>query len=349
MHGGLVATLVFVLFSIAGDVRPVDRNVAVDESVHAADTTRVEFLALGDVNLGRRIGKILLAGDTLHPFVNVADTLARYDIVFANLECPISEQNGQTEHPRNNLIFTAPPVAAWSLKRGGITVVSTANNHALDYGVSAAHETLRWLDSLGIGHAGSAMQRQDVYRPTVITRNGIRIALFACTDFINGSPRGWEYSVAAADSGKLFPQLRVWQDSADFRILSYHGGDEYAGRAPERVRVFMRKAAEAGADLVIGHHPHVPHGLERHGRSWIAHSLGNFVFRQPGRFWAEHAIALSVTLVRADSNCSIGSIRVLPVRCDFQPSWLAPGPEFEKVRARIRALSTEGVEEFVQW
>jgi poly-gamma-glutamate synthesis protein (capsule biosynthesis protein) len=349
MYGALVATLVLVLFSIVGDVHPADADPVSGASMGSSDTTRVEFLALGDVNLGRRLGKVLLTGDTLFPFVNVADTLARYDVVFANLECPVSDQHGQTEHPRNNLIFTAPPVAAWSLKRGGISVVSTANNHALDYGTSAARETLRWLDSLGIAHAGSAPEGQNAYRPAVICRNGIRVALFACTDFINGSPRGWERSIASADTGKLFPQLRVWQDSADFRILSYHGGEEYADRAPQRVREFMRKAAEAGADLVIGHHPHVPHGLERHGKAWIAHSLGNFVFRQPGRFWAEHAIALSVTLVRTDSTCSIGRIRVLPVRCDFQPSWLTPGPEYEKVRARIRALSTEGVEEFVQW
>jgi poly-gamma-glutamate synthesis protein (capsule biosynthesis protein) len=183
----------------------------------------------------------------------------------------------------------------------------------------------------------------------VITRKGIKIAIFAVTDFINGSPRGWERVIAPADTGRLFPRLRVWQDSADFRILSYHGGDEYTERAPERVRSFMRAAVAAGADLVLGHHPHVPHGLERSGDKWIAHSLGNFVFRQPGRFWTEHAIALSVTVEKADSVCRIGRIRVLPVRCDFQPSWLAPGPEFETVRARISALSSDGVEEFVQW
>lgn len=349
MHALLSATLLLVLFTFAGDIQHDTLRVASAPVVGVSDTCRVELLALGDINLGRRVGRILLTGDTLHPFVNVAPELARHDIVFANLECPVSEQGGLTEHPRNNLIFTAPPVAAWSLLRGGVTVVSTANNHALDFGAGAARETLRWLDSVGIAYAGSATPAGDVYRPAVIVRNGIKIAVFAVTDFVNGSPRGWERVVAPADTGRLFPRLRVWQDSADFRILSYHGGDEYTGRAPERVRAFMRAAVAAGADLVLGHHPHVPHGLERRGDKWIAHSLGNFVFRQPGKFWAEHAIALSVTVEKADSVCRVGRIRVLPVRCDFQPSWLAPGPEFDKVRARISALSSDGVEEFVQW
>ena len=349
MHASLGAALLIVLCTFAGDIPHDARQVAPPASPAVSDTARVELLALGDINLGRRVGRILLTGDTLHPFVNVTPEFSRHDIVFANLECPVSEQGGRTEHPRNNLIFTAPPVAAWSLQRGGVTVVSTANNHALDFGAGAARETLRWLDSVGIAHAGSAASDGDVYRPAVIMRNGIKIAIFAVTDFVNGSPRGWERVVAPADTGRLFPLLRVWQDSADFRILSYHGGEEYTERVPDRVRSFMRAAVAAGADLLLGHHPHVPHGLERRGDRWIAHSLGNFVFRQPGRFWAEHAIALSVTIEKTDEQCRVGRIRVLPVRCDFQPSWLDPGPAFDKVRARISALSSDGVEEFVQW
>jgi poly-gamma-glutamate capsule biosynthesis protein CapA/YwtB (metallophosphatase superfamily) len=349
MYGAVVAALILALFTLTGDGQRGEAQDMAPAQVRVPDTLRVEILAVGDINLGRRAGRILLGGDTLYPFVSVAEEFSRHQIVYANLECPVSEQGGVTEHPRSNMIFTAPPVAAWSLKRGGVTIVSTANNHALDYGTGAAAETLRWLDSAGVRHAGSAAKGGDPYRPAIIVSNGVRVAFFAVTDFINGSPKGWEDVVARADTGRLFPCLRVWQDSADFRILSYHGGDEYTDRAPGRVRAFMRAAADAGVDLVLGHHPHVPHGLERRGKAWIAQSLGNFVFRQPGKFWAEHAIALSISIEKVGTLCRIGRIRVIPVRCDFQPSWLAPGPDFDKVRARISALSTEGVEEFVQW
>lgn len=349
MPGTFVVLVLCLLVVFPGD-RPAHRAPTPEQEAMARpDSMRVSFLALGDINLGRRLGRILLSGDTLHPFAAVRDSFAAYDVVFANLECPVSEQGGETEHPRNNLIFTAPPVAAWSLLRGGIDVVSTANNHALDYGDAAAVETVRWLDSVGIHHAGTATGERDAYHPAVIRRNGLTIALFACTEFVNDAPRGWERRVAAADTGRIFPVIRDWQDSADFRILSYHGGQEYTDRPSPAVRRFMRWAVDAGADLVIGHHPHVPHGLERYRDRWIVHSLGNLVFRQPGRYWAQHGIAVACVLERAGTVNRVGAVRVIPLRADFQPHWLPPGPDHEKVRARVRALSTEGAEEFIQW
>lgn len=309
----------------------------------------VRLLAVGDINLGRKAGQILLRGDTLYPFAAVRDTFARFDLVFGNLECPVSEQGGETEHPRNNIIFTAPPVAAWSLHRAGVTVVSTANNHALDYGPAAVGETLDWLDSVGVASAGTCRAAGDPFAPAVLVRNGVRCALFAVTTFVNDSPRGWDRVVAPADTGMLFPRMRVWQDSVDFLILSYHGGVEYAERPSPETRWFARRAVDAGADLVLGHHPHVPHGLEMYRGALIVHSLGNFVFRQPGRFWTRHGIAVDVTLARSDSSCRVESVRVLPVAADFQPSFLVDGPDAEKVLARVRALTTDGTKEFVAW
>ncbi len=332
------------VLSIAGSlgVTRQDAPVAPPDSV-------VRFLAVGDINLGRRAGQLLLKGDTLFPFAAVRDTFALYDIVFGNLECPVSEQGGTTEHPRNNLIFTAPPVAAWSLQRGGITVVATANNHALDYGVPAVGETLHWLDSAGIAHAGSVSSPGDPYIPAILDRQGVRIAFFAVTAFVNGSPPRWKEYVAGADTGRLFPRLRVWRDSADFLILSYHGGAEYAERAGDDTRRFARQAVDAGADLVLGHHPHVPYGLERYRDAWIVHSLGNFVFRQPGRFWTRHGIAVDVTFTKSKDGCRTTGIRVLPVASDFQPAFLADGPDAQKVLERVRALTSDGTKEFVVW
>ena len=102
MHGALVTTLVLVLFSLAGDAHTVGGSPHASDDIRATDTTRVEFLALGDVNLGRRLGRILLTGDTLHPFIKVADAFARHDVVFANLECPISEQ-GDSQNTRGTI------------------------------------------------------------------------------------------------------------------------------------------------------------------------------------------------------------------------------------------------------
>jgi poly-gamma-glutamate capsule biosynthesis protein CapA/YwtB (metallophosphatase superfamily) len=303
------------------------------------EVATVRLLAVGDVNLGRHVGRVMLAGDSLFPFVAARDTFAAYDLVFANLESCLSEQGGETEHPRNNLIFTGPPIGARMLRLAGITMVATANNHALDYGPRGLSETMTNLEAAGITFSGSARRAGDLYEPAVFERNGIRIAFFACTAIMNMRPVGWDTLVAWADTARLFPRMRVWRDSVDFLILSYHGGEEYRDRAGPEVQSFGRAAVEAGADLVLGHHPHVPYGLERRGGKVIVHSLGNFVFRQPGRFWTEHSYGVAVVLEKGSDFTRIGSVRCLPVKCGFQPAFLPPGPDADRVLDRVRMLS----------
>ncbi len=311
--------------------------------------TQVRFLALGDVNLGRRVGQVILKGDTIYPFARVADTLRGYDIVFANLESNISDQQGRTEHPRNNMIFTAPPAAAQALKRAGVRVVATANNHALDFGVSARDQTIRYLDSAGIAHCGTSGKGQSPYLPALLRVNGIRIAFFAVTDLMNGSKSGWKDLVARADTEGLLPAIRAVRESSDVVVVSYHGGVEYAPKASERTRGFARQVLEGGADIVLGHHPHVPYGIESSGGKVAVHSLGNFVFMQPDRYWTRFSFAVSFDIVRDATGTRIRSMRALPLRAGFQPEFLAPGGEAASIREHVRLLSSQDVQEHMTW
>lgn len=310
---------------------------------------RISFLALGDINLGRGVGQRILQGDTLFPFASVADTLRSYDVVFANLESNISDQNGRTEHPRNNIVFTAPPAAAEALRRAGITVVATANNHALDFGESALEQTMAYLDSAGVAHAGTGSRRGECYRPAIIEAEGIRLAVFAVTDIMNSTGGEWTKFVASADTALLLPAVRGVRDSVDAVILSYHGGDEYAGRASGRTRAFVRDVLQGGVDLLIGHHPHVPFGLDAFGGRLAAHSLGNFVFRQPDRYWTRFGFALSAVIVKDTAGTRMESVRCLPLRADFQPAFLSGGKDAQRVLGRIRMLSTREASEKLAW
>lgn len=309
----------------------------------------MSFLALGDINLGRGVGQRILKGDTLFPFAWVVDTLRSYDVVFANLESNISDQNGRTEHPRNNIVFTAPPAAAQALRRAGITVVATANNHALDFGVSALGQTMAYLDSAGVAHAGTGSRRGELYRPAIIVARGIRVAVFAVTDIMNMTGGGWKEHVACADTAALLPAVRAVRDSVDAVILSYHGGDEYAGKASARTRSFGRDVLGGGVDLFIGHHPHVPYGLDALGGRLAAHSLGNFVFRQPDRYWTRFGFALSAVIVKDSAGTRVEAVRCLPVRADFQPAFLSGGEDAARVLGRIRMLSTVEASEKLAW
>ena len=303
----------------------------------------IRLLAVGDVNLGRRVGQEILKGDTLYPFVSVRDSFAGYDFVFANLESQLSDQRGETQNPRNNLIFTGPPDGSCSLKAAGVTVVSTANNHALDYGVRGLRQTLTYLDASGVYHAGTATDSSELLRPVVVERNGVKIALLACTDVMNMEDPMWRRYVAMADTGSLLPRIRALRDSVDFIIVSYHGGEEYADCPTLRTKQFAREMIAGGADLFLGHHPHVPYGIEMYEGKYIVYSLGNFVFWQPDRFWTQRSFAFAADLTKDDKGTRVASFRCLPVRSGFQPEFIRDGKEIDVVLERIRTLSTQSL------
>ena len=301
---------------------------------------RVRFLAVGDVNLGRAVGQEILKGDTLYPFASVKEVFSSYDLVFANLESPLSDQDGETQHPRNNLIFTGPPAGAHSLQKSGVTVVSTANNHALDYGVSAQRQTILNLSAAGVRFVGTSVDSQFLFTPTIIVRNGIRIALFACTDVMNNEDTMWKRYVAAADTSKLLPNIRAYRDSVDFIIVSYHGGEEYRDAPTRATQDFAHSVTAAGADLFLGHHPHVPYGIEEVNGRYIVYSLGNFVFYQPDRYWTQRSFAFSADVVKDGSGTHVVNFQCLPVSCGMQPRFITDELESRRISERIERLSS---------
>jgi poly-gamma-glutamate synthesis protein (capsule biosynthesis protein) len=153
--------------------------------------------------MARAMGKILLKDPAHDPFATVAPLLASADVRFANLEGPLSDQHGETMSPQNPLIFTGPPAGADALARAGFTIVSTANNHAWDYGKRGLVETLENLDRVGVLHAGTGRTREEAYRHVVVERRGMRLAFVAVTDIFNhGALKGHdaEESLARADA-----------------------------------------------------------------------------------------------------------------------------------------------------
>jgi len=318
-------------------------------AVGADSTQEVRLLAVGDINLGRHVGQMILKGDTLFPFAEVGETFRQFDIVFGNLESNISDQQGRTEDPGSNTVFTAPPAAAWSLAKAGFKVLSTANNHALDFGLSARNQTMRFLDSAGIAHVGTGGNGRGLYGPVIMVTKGISIALFAVTDLMNGANSSWKSRVAAADTAELLPAIREARTSVNFIIVSYHGGDEYAERPSARTKAFAWNVLNGGADVFLGHHPHVPYGIDMRGGKIAVYSLGNFVFKQPSRLWTRLSFAFAMTIARSESGTRVSGVRIMPVRVDFQPVFLTSGEEADKIRDRVMSLSSREFAEQCTW
>ncbi|MDE3056453.1 MAG: CapA family protein [Bacteroidota bacterium] len=310
--------------------------------IRASNSAAVTMLAFGDINLGRAVGQKILHGDVDYPFRNIRWLTDSVDIVFANLECQLSDQHGETQDPKHNLIFTGPPEGALSLAHFGITVVSTANNHAFDYGVKALFETIDNLDSEHIAHSGTGKTDSLLYEPLLFVKKGIRFALFAVTDVMNFS-KGWQRYVAEADTANLFPAVRRVKSSVDVVIVSYHGGDEYAVRPSLRTRQFAAACLQQGVQLFLGHHPHVPYGVTKiedgKGTRYIVYSLGNFVFSQPQYYWTQHSIAVRIQFEKSDSMVYLHSFECIPLNASMQPSVATDSTTIAGIVHRVQSLS----------
>jgi poly-gamma-glutamate synthesis protein (capsule biosynthesis protein) len=227
--------------------------------------------------------------------------LARADVRFVNLEGPLSDQHGETMSPRNSLIFTGPPSGADALARALITVVSTANNHAWDYGRSALLETIAELDRVGVAHAGTGATLDAAWAPTVVEARGWRVGLVAVTDVFNFGPLEQSAAsgyIARADAQAVAHSIAVARArGADVVVVSVHGGDEYIDQPQARTRALYHALADAGADLVVGHHPHVVQGVEWYAGKPIFYSLGNVLMQMHrDHEWTGFGLFMRVTL-----------------------------------------------------
>lgn len=308
-------------------------------SVHSPHTDSLTFLAFGDINLGRWIGQKIIHGDTNYPFGQFYLGKDSADFIFANLESIISDQNGRTGDPKHNLIFNGPPQGISILKRVGINIVSTANNHEFDYHKEGVVENIARLTNGGILFAGSNRSKQKVYDPIIIEKNNIKIAIFAVTAFMNYSPKGWKDIVAFADTNRLFPAIRKIRNTVDAVIVSYHGGVEYADSASITVKTFSEECIRNGVTLFVGHHPHVTFGIQQFGNAIIVQSLGNFVFYQPQHYWTQRSYGVKFNFSKIDSIVSIHIERIVPLKVGPQTMILKDSVEKLKLFTRTQKLS----------
>lgn len=314
------------------------------------------LLAFGDINLGRSAGQRILQGEIDFPFEKINVRKYSADIVFANLESPLSDQNGKTVDPKNNLVFTGPPQGAESLSRAGITVVSTANNHALDFGVKALAETIENLHSQQVLHVGTSIDKEKLFQPLIIEKNKIKFAIFAITSFVNFSPKNWRNVVASLDIVTIGKYIARYRNSVDFVILSYHGGVEYANKPATTVIQFAEWCINNGVDVVLGHHPHVTYGINvvtdlspealTKGGKIIVHSLGNFIFNQPQHYWTQRSYGIKIRFEKTSAKRNIAIEKIIPLRVAKQTTELTDSAEVNKLIQRTQKLSNINVSQY---
>lgn len=238
--------------------------------------------AVGDVMLGRYISKVMATRGGDYPFRDVAPALRRGDIVFGNLEAVISADDIAPSYPGKPYNFHASRDAAPALKRAGFTVLSLANNHAMDYGPGSLSETRRLLGENGIASFGAGNTIDEARQPLILTRNKLRFGFLGYgvahsrAVYATGSRAG----IAPISMEEIKKDIVAVRAAVDVLVVSLHWGTEYENTPSRKQREEAHQLIDWGADVILGHHPHVMQGLEVYKGKLIAYSLGNFVFDQ---------------------------------------------------------------------
>jgi hypothetical protein len=296
----------------------------------------------GDTMLGRKVGvAIAESGPESLVAEDVVAVAREADLLVLNLECCISERGERWSDPEKPFFFRAPPAAAAMLRTLGVDCVTLANNHALDFGAEALLDTFEHLRAAGIDWVGAGADRERARAPAVFESDGLRLAVFGCSD------HPAEYAAGAHSPGIAYglewlPQA-IKRADADAVLVMPHWGPNMA---PEPLASIRRSAdilSGAGAALVAGHSAHVFHGVEE-GRLY---DLGDFLDDYAVDVQLRNDLGL-LFLVDLDHE-GPARLEAVPLKLEYCHTRLATGNDSELIGRRFHeachVLGTEVGEE----
>jgi poly-gamma-glutamate synthesis protein (capsule biosynthesis protein) len=255
------------------------------------------------------------------------------DITIVNNECPITSRGFKVPKPYN---FRMRPSYAKVFPEAGIELVNLANNHIFDYGEEGLFDTISYLDSLGVHHIGAGRNSSEARKPVIMKLKGRTVAFLG---YYGGgeAPAASRHSsgVASRDLGIIRHDIREVKerDSVDFIAVTLHWGTEKA-KTPDSTQIdFARQVVDAGADVVVGHHPHVLQGIERYRNGVIVYSLGNFLFGGNSRNTYDTAL-FEIRIARNGTKYAL-----IPVGVRDWKLTVLGGPERERVLREVSDLS----------
>ena len=291
---------------------------ALPETEPAGDGT-VRFAFAGDIYLGGNVGILLEKNGYDYPYQHVKEILQQADIAAANLETSVTSSD--LEKPNlKTYEFRSDPKALPEFKNAGFDVVSLANNHSMDFGPEGLRDTMRHLKDHAIQYVGAGENRAEAFEPVYFDKNGVKVAVLGFSRVIP-IPVEWDWKagedrIGLADTyNHTYPVqvIEAAKKEADIVVVLVHWGNELDEEPDPTKQVDLgRRYIDAGADLVIGSHPHVLQGFEYYKGRWIAYSLGNFIFTKSSNP-ATYETGLLEAKCEKTGECSL---QISPYRVD---------------------------------
>ena len=239
----------------------------------------ITLVATGDIRLDGPHGALIKLLGPGAPTRRVRPWLSG-DIVFGNLETAVTRRGEKAGKKWN---FRCPEESLAALTQAGYTVLNLANNHVMDYGPTGLKDTLEALAKRGFVHMGAGKDLAAARKPVFVSAGGLRVGFLGLTSTVPEFM--WAKTRRPGTAYSDFDRFPRWIGDArkecDFLVVSFHGGTEKMEVPQPIQRAFGRAAVDAGADLGLGHHPHVLQAVEYYKGKPILHSLGNFLFVSP--------------------------------------------------------------------
>ena len=279
------------------------------ETGQGAYPQTIRITAVGDIMMDGSARAEMAKFGYDHAFDGTRDLLKQSHVVFGNLEGPLTRRG--TAEKDKKFVFRSPPVkAARALRRAGFDVVSLANNHSLDYGATGLTDTIDALAAEGIRHVGAGKNSHDARAPAFVVVGDYTVAFLAyslvfpenfwATDTRPGAAFGHEKHIIA--------DVKAARAVADIVLVSFHWGQESIIELREYQTQLGRAAIDAGAQAVLGHHPHILQGIEHYKQGIILYSLGNFVFGSYSQK-SQHSVIAHLYF----TGSQLSQVRLLPI------------------------------------
>lgn len=310
---------------------------AVAVFIYCNHSRQIHILAAGDILLDRGVDKYLDEYGYDYPYKDIKREIRKADIAFANLECPLTGKGEAVLKKRQDLIFKGSSQNGAALHGAGFDLLNLANNHAMDQGREGLLDTVDILADAGIKSLGAGKSRSEARKPVFIEKGGVRVGFLGYSDF---PPEGYIYDedkadVARPDLKTLGEEVRADAEDCDVLVVSFHWGKEFDHYPGKMQQELAHAAVDNGADIVIGHHPHVLQGIENYKGKLIFYSLGNFVFDRQLPKGTDETVVIDILADRSGWT----KVRIIPVRIvDCKPV-IAEGQEAVAILDRYKAYS----------
>jgi hypothetical protein len=267
----------------------------------------------GDVMPARSVASFANANGAEAVFAGIKPVLEKADAAWFNLEGVTSTLG--TAKTEKTYTFEGPTTFPPAIAASGVDVVTMGNNHSVDYGRAALLDTIKRLDNAGVQVVGAGKDYEDAHAPAIVkTPSGATIGFLGYSDVwwpgFEATDTHAGVAQAFTDVGRMKKDVKELAAKVDFVVVGFHWGYEYQHYPVSQQTSEAHAAIDAGADLVIGHHPHVLQGFETYHRRLVAYSLGDLVF--------DHISVESGQTVLVDATLKPGGVaaRLVPVYVD---------------------------------